>query len=109
ALSVGFGDGISAQSASKMKIVGSVLGTSLVDDASPIAYGYDEKGAAYCDNGPIFSLSSIAGQRSRRRLGPDMHARPTGRGSPDDPDFTVGRVGVEAPEEPKSEIWESPP
>src|SRR5438105_12922 len=92
-----------------MKIVGSVLGTHLVDVASPIAYGYDEKGAAYCDNGPIFSLSSIAGQRGRRRLGPEMHARPTGRGRSDDPDFTVGRVGVEAPEEAKSEIWESPP
>src|SRR6266568_4634340 len=109
ALSLGFADGISAQNGSKMKIVGSVVGTRLVDDSSPIAYGYDEKGAAYCDNGPIFSLSSIAGQRGRRRLGPEMHARPTGRGTPDDPDFTVGRVGVEAPEEPKSETWESPP
>ena len=109
ALALGFVDGISTQSANKMKIIGSVVGTRLVDDASPIAYGYDEKGAAYCDNGPIFSLSSIAGQRGRRRLGPEMHARPTGRGRSDDPDFTVGRVGVEAPEEAKSEIWESPP
>jgi len=109
ALSLGFAEGISTQNANKLKIVGSVVGTRLVDDASPIAYGYDEKGAAYCDNGPIFSLSSIAGQRGRRRLGPEMHARPTGRGSMDDPDFTVGRVGVEAPEAPKFEIWESPP
>jgi len=109
ALALGFADGISAQNGNKMKIVGSVVGTRLVDEASPIAYGYDEKGAAYCDNGPIFSLSSIAGQRGRRRLGPEMRARPTGRGSLDDPDFDVGRVGVEAPEEPKSEIWELPP
>jgi hypothetical protein len=109
ALSLGFADGISTQNASKMKIVGSVVGTRLVDDASPIAYGYEEKGAAYCDNGPIFSLSSIAGQRGRRRLGPEMRARPTGRGSLDDPDFAVGRPGVEAPEERKSETWESPP
>ncbi|HEX8835567.1 MAG TPA: M14 family zinc carboxypeptidase [Candidatus Acidoferrum sp.] len=109
ALSLGFADGISTQNASKMKIIGSVVGTRLVDDASPIAYGYDEKGAAYCENGAIFSLSSIAGQRGRRRLGPEMHARPTGRGSLDDPDFDVGRVSAEAPEEPKSEIWESPP
>lgn len=109
ALALGFVDGVSTQNANRMKIVGSVVGTRLVDDASPIAYGYDEKGAAYCDNGPIFSLSSIAGQRGRRRLGPEMHARPTGRGSMDDPDFNVGRVGVEPPEEPKSEIWELPP
>ena len=109
ALSIGLADGISSRNSDRMKIIGSVVGTRLVDDASPIAYGYDEKGAAYCDNGPIFSLSSIAGQRGRRRLGPEIHARPTGRGSPGDPDFTVGRVGVEAPEEEKSEIWESPP
>jgi len=109
ALSLGFADGISLQNASKMKIVGSVVGTRLVDEASPIAYGYDEGVAAYCDNGPIFSLTSIAGQRGRRRLGPQMHARPTGRGSLDDPDFAVGRPEAAAPEEPKSEIWESPP
>ena len=109
ALSLGFADGISLQNANKMKIVGSVVGTRLVDEASPIAYGYDEGVAAYCDNGPIFSLSSIAGQRGRRRLGPQMHARPTGRGTVDDPDFAVGRPGAAAPEEPKSEIWESPP
>src|SRR5207248_2612349 len=47
ALALGFVDGISTQSANKMKIIGSVVGTRLVDDASPIAYGYDEKGAAY--------------------------------------------------------------
>src|SRR5437016_2792839 len=109
ALSLGFADGIGTQNASKMKIVGSVVGTRLVDEASPIAYGYEEKGAAYCDNGPIFSLSSIAGQRGRRRLGPEVRARPTGRGSLDDPDFAVGRPGVEVPEERKSETWESPP
>ncbi len=107
ALSLGFADGIGTQNASKMKIVGSVVGTRLVDEASPIAYGYEEKGAAYCDNGPIFSLSSIAGQRGRRRLGPEVRARPTGRGSLDDPDFAVGRPGVEVPEERKSETWGS--
>jgi len=41
-------------------------------------------------------------------LGPEMGARPTGRGTKDDPDFAVGRIGVEAPEEPEKEIWEYP-
>jgi len=85
-----------------------VVGARVVDGASPIAYGYSEKVSAYCDNGPIFSLSSIAGGRRRRRLGPEMGARPTGRGTKDDPDFAVGRAGVEAPDEPESEIWENP-
>jgi hypothetical protein len=109
ALSIGLADGVSVSAPQKMNIVGSVVGTRLVDAASPIAYGYDEKISAYCDNGLIFSLSSIAGSRGRRRrLGAEMNSRPTGRGTIDDPDFTVGRPGVEAAEEPSSETWENP-
>jgi hypothetical protein len=109
ATEIGLVSGVSIHTSERMKIVGSVLGTRLVDSGSPIAYGYEEKVPAYCDNGPIFSLSSIAGARGRRRLGNESHSRPTGRGTVDDPDFTVGRPGVEAPEEPTSEIWEAPP
>jgi len=109
ALSIGLAEGVSANSSESMKIVGAVVGARLVDGASPIAYGYSEKLPAYCDNGPIFSLSSIAGQRHRRKLGEEMHARPTGRGTADDPDFTVGRPATDAPEEPpKAELWEFP-
>jgi hypothetical protein len=109
ATETGFTTGVSTSSSQKLKIVGSVLGARLVDKASPIAYGYDEKLSVYCDNGPIFSLSSIAGARGRRRLGPESHSRPTGRGSMNDPDFIIGRPGVEAPEEPTWETWEAPP
>jgi hypothetical protein len=108
ALSIGLTDGVSVGNAQKMKIVGSVVGTRLIDAASPIAYGYDEKLSAYCDNGPIFSLSSVSGARGGRRLGGETHTRPTGRGTTDDPDFTIGRPGFEVPEEPKAEIWENP-
>jgi hypothetical protein len=108
ALSIGLADGVSVSSPQKMNIVGSVVGTRMVDAASPIAYGYDEKVPAYCDNGVIFSLSSIAGSRRRRRLGAEMSSRPTGRGTINDPDFTVGRPGVETPEEDRSETWENP-
>ena len=109
AMEAGMVTGVSASASDRMKIVGSVVGTRLVDGGSPIAYGYDEKVSAYCDNGPIFSLSSISGARGRRRLGNESRSRPTGRGTADDPDFTVGRPGVEVPEEQSSEIWEAPP
>jgi Zinc carboxypeptidase len=110
AIGIGLVDGVSAGSSERMKIVGSVVGTSLVDGASPIAYGYDEKLSAYCDEGPIFTLSSISGGRGRRRrLGSEAHTRPTGRGTPNDPDFVVGRPGTETPEEPETERWETPP
>ncbi len=109
ATEIGIVTGVSAHAGEKMKIVGSVVGTRLVDGGSPIAYGYEEKVAAYCDNGPIFSISSIAGARSRRRLGNESHSRPTGRGTADEPDFTVGRSATEVPEEMTSELWEAPP
>jgi hypothetical protein len=105
----GLTSSVNLASSEKLKIVGSVVGTRLVDGASPIAYGYGEKVAAYCDNGPVFSLTNIAGSRRRRRLGPAMGERPTGRGTKADPDFAVGRLGAEAPEEPESEVWEAVP
>jgi Zinc carboxypeptidase len=108
AIAIGLTNGVSTASSEKMKIVGSIVGTRLVDAASPIAYGYDEKISAYCDNGPIFSLSSVLGSR-RRRLGPESNARPTGRGTKDDPDYVVGRPLSETPEEPTKELWEFPP
>jgi hypothetical protein len=109
AAQAGMAAAVNVAGSEKMKIVGAVVETQLVDGSSPIAYGYGEKVAAYCDNGPVFSLTSIAGSRRRRRLGPEMGERPTGRGSRSDPDFAVGRAGVEAPEEPESELWETPP
>ena len=109
ALSIGMADSVSLTASQKMNIVGSVLSARLVDAASPIAYGYDEKLSVYCDNGPIFSLSSIAGGRGFRRLGGHSTSRPTGRGTADEPDFTVGRPASEAPDEATAELWEYPP
>jgi hypothetical protein len=109
ASAIGLADGVNISSSEKMKIVGSVVGTRLVDSSSPIAYGYSEKLSAYCDDGPIFSLTGTVGGRRQRHLGPEMHERPTGRGTLDDPDFVVGRPVAKAPEEPEAEDWENPP
>jgi hypothetical protein len=107
ALSIGLANGVTAGNSEKMKIVGAVVGTRLVDGTSPIAYGYDEKVSAYCDNGPIFSVNSELWSR-RRHLGPEANGRPTGRGTKDDPDFVVGRAASEIPDEPEREQWEVP-
>ena len=104
---IGLSNGVSTTPAEKMKIVGAIVGTRLVDNASPIAYGYGEKVSAYCDNGPIFTVNSVLGGR-RRRLGPEGGTRPTGRGTKDDPDFVVGRTPDQAPDQPEHELWEVP-
>jgi hypothetical protein len=108
AISSGFENGVTLNQAQKLNIVGSVLSARLVDGASPIAYGYSDKVSVYCDNGPIFSLTAIAGERRRRRLGSHSKERPTGRGTMDDPDFAVGRPATEVPEEKSTETWEIP-
>jgi zinc carboxypeptidase len=107
AITIGLANGVSSGTSEKMKIVGAVVGTRIVDAESPIAYGYEEKVSAYCDNGPIFSVNSLLGSR-RRRLGSAANERPTGRGTKEDPDFVVGRPAAEIPEEPEHEQWEVP-
>jgi len=107
ALSIGLANGVTATNSSKMKIVGAIVGTRLVDPASPIAYGYDEKVSAYCDDGPVFAVNSLLGSR-RRHLGSDSKNRPTGRGTKEDPDFVIGRTASEAPDQPEREQWEVP-
>jgi hypothetical protein len=102
--------GVAIEPPKQMKIVGSVLKSVNMDAASPIAYGFGDNLPVYCDNGPIFNVSNVAGGRGGpRRLGSEPGPRPTGRGGTEDPDFTPGRPGAEAPEEPHAEIWEPQP
>jgi len=109
AVSSGFTPGLSVAARQRLRIVGSVVRSKTIDATSPIAYGYTDNLAIWCDNGPIFNLSNIYGARGGRRLGPDDGGnRPTGRGTQDDPDFAIGRLGSEAPEEPEKEAWENP-
>ena len=105
ALAIGLGNGVSAGSSEKMKVVGAVVGTRVVDAASPIAYGYDDKIPAYCDDGPIFSVNNVVTPPHHHH---ESKERATGRGTKDDPDFVVGRAATEAPEEPEHEQWEVP-
>jgi hypothetical protein len=110
-LAVVFGltPGVSVTRPEKLKLTGTVVRSKVVDPASPIAYGYSEAPAIYSFDGPIFTLSNLAGGRGGRRRGPDDRERPTGRGTADDPDRPTGRAFVEPPEEPEAETWEPLP
>jgi len=110
AVSSGFAPGLSVAQRQRMRIIGSVVRSKTVDATSPIAYGYTDNLAIWCDNGPIFTLSNIYGARGGRRLGPDDGGnRPTGRGTQDDPDVPQGRLGVEIPAEPRTQTWQAVP
>ena len=110
AVGTGFTPGLSVAARQKLKIVGSVVRSKMVDGASPIAYGLNDNLAIWCDNGPIFNVSSIFGGRGGRRLGPDDGGtRPTGRGQADDRDTPQGRTDVEPPVDPKVDAWQAVP
>ncbi|MFZ0061674.1 MAG: M14 family zinc carboxypeptidase, partial [Pyrinomonadaceae bacterium] len=106
AVSTGFTPGVSITRSTRLKAIGAVLHSKVVDDKSPIAYGYPETVSIYCFNGPLFSISNFASGRGGR---PRREQRATGRGTTDDPDTVQGRPPVEAPELPTAETWEAVP
>jgi len=110
AVSAGLAPGISTTPRQRLRIVGSVVRSKMVDASSPIAYGYTDNLAIWCDNGPIVNVSNVLYARGGRRLGgDDTTTRPTGRGTPDDPDVPQGRPGAEIPEQPRVEAWQAAP
>jgi hypothetical protein len=106
----GLAPGVSTAPSQKLKVVGSILHSKLVDGASPIAYGYNDDLSIYADDPPIFGVSATVGGRGPRRGTDDTAHRATGRGTPNDPDVTQGfSLAQPAPEEPKAEPWQYAP
>jgi hypothetical protein len=129
AITNNFGYGVSTVSpGTTTRVVGSLLRTRIVDDASPIVYGVPDNLAMYSSNGACFSVSATAGGGGGGRGGgggaPAAAAagggrgggpggsRATGRGTPDDPDVVQGRPVLEGtnlkplPERPPTQPWQ---
>jgi hypothetical protein len=108
AVSTGFTPGVSIQRSTRLRAIGDVLKTRMVDSSSPIAYGYGDMLSVYCFNGPIFNITNVVGGVARRAGGAGQRA--TGRGTVDDPDVVQGRPPAELPEPPAPvETWEAAP
>ncbi|HEU4506822.1 MAG TPA: M14 family zinc carboxypeptidase [Pyrinomonadaceae bacterium] len=104
AINYGFTQGVTANRSQRLRAIGAILRTKMVDAASPIAYGYGDSLPMYCFNGAVYNINNGVGGRSRSQQ------RATGRGTPDDPDVPQGRVPAEIPEPPpRVEPWEAPP
>ena len=105
AVNYGFTAGVSANRSQRLRAIGAILRTKMVDSASPIAYGYGDSLAMYCFNGAVYNINNGVGGRGGRPA-----PRATGRGTPDDPDVPQGRPPAEIPEPPpRVEPWEAPP
>jgi hypothetical protein len=93
--------------AASSRVVGSLLRTKIVDGASPVVYGVPDNLAMYSDSGGSFGVSANVGGGGRGAGGAPTAAggggrgggagggRPTGRGTPDDPDVVQGRPAQE--------------
>ena len=108
---VGLTPGVTTHTASgRNAVVGTLLRTRVVDAASPIMYGVPDSLAVYSEEGETFSVSNTLGGR---RGGSGEATRPTGRGTPNDPDVVQGRPALaprnEAPKIPETHPWEAAP
>ena len=110
AVNTGFTPGVSIQNSSRLRAIGDLLKTRMVDATSPIAYGFGDTLSVYCFNGPIFNISNVVGGGGGGRRGGGGGGRATGRGTVDDPDVVQGRPPAELPEPPPQvEVWEAAP
>jgi hypothetical protein len=113
AITYGLANGVSANREGRSKIVGSLLRTRIVDDASPLVYGVSDSLAVYSEDGESFSISNTRGGRGGGRFGRGEAMRATGRGTADDPDVVQGRPQLAprnvAPAQPTVEPWQATP
>jgi hypothetical protein len=94
AVSFGLANGVSVNRPPRLHVVGSLLRTRLVDDASPLVYGMRDSLAVYSDAGTTFSITNVLGTRGGRYADSAM-ARPTGRGTTEDVDVPQGRLTLD--------------
>ena len=99
AVTFGLASGVSVNTPPRLHVVGSLLRTRVVDDASPLAYGIRDSLAVYSDDGTSFSITNVLGTRGGR-FADSATARPTGRGTADEPDAPQGRL----PLDPRNDV-----
>ena len=85
---LGLANGVTVNHPARLHVVGTLLRTKVVDDASPLVYGLPDSLAVYSESGENFSITSVLGAR---RPSDSLNARATGRGTADDLDVPQGR------------------
>ena len=112
AATFGLASGVSLNQPPRLHVVGSLLRTKVVDDASPIVYGIRDSLAVYSDDGSSFSITNVLGARGGR-FADSASARATGRGTTEDLDVPQGRFALDprndvAPRRPV-QPWQAAP
>ena len=112
AVTFGLASGVSVNNPPRLHVVGSLLRTRVVDDASPLAYGIRDSLAVYSDDGSSFSITNVLGTRGGR-FADSSTARPTGRGTADELDLPQGRAPLDprfdVPQRRPLQPWQAAP
>ena len=112
AATFGLASGVSLNQPPRLHVVGSLLRTKIVDDASPIAYGLRDSLAVYSDDGSSFSITNVLGARGGR-FADSANARATGRGTTEDVDVPQGRFALDprndVPQRKPVQPWQAAP
>jgi hypothetical protein len=111
AITSGYTAGVTMNTPTGNAVVGSLLRSRIVDDASPITYGVRDSMAVYSSGGESFIVSTTRGGGRGGGAGPAQRA--TGRGSPDDGDIVQGRPALDErftiPARPTVQPWQLAP
>ncbi len=107
AIDEGMAPGVFVAPRRTMKIVGSVLGSVILDNKQPVAYGYDATLPLYSADGLAFTISNLT--VNRNILTAKEYKRPTGRGGPGEDDTPEGRPSEKAPPLPSPKPWQATP
>ena len=112
AVTFGLASGVSVNTPPRLHVVGSLLRTRVVDDASPLAYGIRDSLAVYSDDGSSFSITNVLGTRGGR-FADSSTTRPTGRGTADELDVPQGRAPLDprfdVPQRRPLQPWQAAP
>ncbi len=102
-------EGVSIVQTRELQARGGVYNAVFADRRSPIAYGYDDKLAVYFNQSPVFQVSLTGGMQMPGMGAEEPRTRPSGRGSPTDPDIPQGRPYVPPSPQPRLRPGEEPP
>lgn len=90
----GIVESISVVTTDKLKAVGSVLQTRIIDHQSPVVYGYSGTLGVYFNGGPVFETgmkAATGGIDLAELMDGETKGRPSGRGGLKDADVIQGR------------------
>jgi hypothetical protein len=98
-IAYGLTDGVAVEDARQLQARGSIFNAYFSDRRSPVAYGYEETLPIYFNQAPLFQVQAAPGGGGGGGGAPGggTGARPSGRGSTDDPDIVQGMPQVGPP------------